>query len=274
MASQPSFRAVPHVRRPRLSDTITDQIENLIAGGKLKPGDRLPAERDLAQQLDVSRPSLREALLILESRGLLQARRGGGFSVTDVTAPTITDPLVHLLQRHPETVDDILELHHGLECVAAEFAALHATKADDKRLREIVSAMKRRRGQVDPLEDTDRDVDFHMAVAEASHNVALVHVMRGIFNLMRINMLRSREALCHQAENVALLDEQHAQIAKAIAARDPKAARAAANIHLSFVQASLREAVGSSGRKGADGATEPAIGPARGRKRADNDNGA
>ena len=274
MASQPSFRAVPHVRRPRLSDTITDQIENLIAGGKLKPGDRLPAERALAQQLDVSRPSLREALLILESRGLLQARRGGGFSVTDVTAPTITDPLVHLLQRHPETVDDILELRHGLECVAAEFAALRATEADGKRLREIVSAMKRRRGQVDPLEDTDRDVDFHMAVAEASHNVALVHVMRGIFNLMRINMLRSREALCHQAENVALLDEQHAQIAKAIAARDPKAARAAANIHLSFVQASLREAVGSSGRKGADGATEPAIGPARGRTRADNDNGA
>ena len=274
MASQPSFRAVPHVRRPRLSDTITDQIENLLAGGKLKPGDRLPAERDLAQQLDVSRPSLREALLILESRGLLQARRGGGFSVTDVTAPTITDPLVHLLQRHPETVDDILELRHGLECVAAEFAALRATEADGKRLREIVSAMKRRRGQVDPLEDTDRDVDFHMAVAEASHNVALVHVMRGIFNLMRINMLRSREALCHQAENVALLDEQHAQIAEAIAARDPKAARAAANIHLSFVQASLREAVGSSGRKGADGATEPAIGPARGRKRADNDNGA
>ena len=158
--------------------------------------------------------------------------------------------------------------------MAAEFAALRATEADGKRLREIVSAMKRRRGQVDPLEDTDRDVDFHMAVAEASHNVALVHVMRGIFNLMRINMLRSREALCHQAENVALLDEQHAQIAEAIAARDPKAARAAANIHLSFVQASLREAVGSSGRKGADGATEPAIGPARGRKRADNDNGA
>ena len=106
MASQPSFRAVPHVRRPRLSDTITDQIEDLIASGKLRPGDRLPAERELAQQLDVSRPSLREALLILESRGLLQARRGGGFNVTDVTAPTITDPLVHLLQRHPETVDD------------------------------------------------------------------------------------------------------------------------------------------------------------------------
>ena len=274
MASQPSFRAVAHVRRPRLSDTITDQIENLIATGKLKPGDRLPAERELAQQLDVSRPSLREALLVLESRGLLQARRGGGFSVTDVTAPTITDPLVHLLQRHPETVDDILELRHGLECVAAEFAALRATEADGKRLREIVGSMKRRRGEVDPLEDTDRDVDFHMAVAEASHNVALVHVMRGIFNLMRINMLRSREALCHQAENVTLLDQQHAEIAKAIAARDPAAARAAANIHLSFVQASLREAAGQAGHKTGNGAAAPNTGLIRGRKRSERANGA
>lgn len=274
MASQASFRAVVHARRPRLSDTITDQIEGLIATGKLKPGDRLPPERDLAQQLDVSRPSLREALLILESRGLLQARRGGGFSVTDVTAPTITDPLVHLLQRHPETVDDILELRHGLECVAAEFAALRATEADGKRLRDIVGAMKRRRTEVDPLEDTDRDVDFHMAVAEASHNVALVHVMRGIFNLMRINMLRSREALCHQAENVTLLDQQHAEIAKAIAARDPAAARAAANIHLSFVQASLREAAEKAGRKTGNGAAAPNPGLVRGRKRPNRANGA
>ena len=274
MASQPSFRAVPHVRRPRLSDTITDQIEDLIASGKLRPGDRLPAERELAQQLDVSRPSLREALLILESRGLLQARRGGGFNVTDVTAPTITDPLVHLLQRHPETVDDILELRHGLECVAAEFAAMRATDADGKRLGEIVGSMKRRRGDVDPLEDTDRDVDFHMAVAEASHNVALVHVMRGVFNLMRISMLRSREALCHQAENVTLLDEQHAEIAKAIIARDPAAARAAANIHLSFVQASLREAAGKAGRMAGNGAAAPDAAPVRRRKRADNASGA
>ncbi len=273
MASQLSFRAVPRVRRPRLSDTITEQIENLIAGGKLKPGDRLPAERDLSRQLDVSRPSLREALLVLESRGLLQARRGGGFNVTDVTAPTITDPLVHLLQRHPETVDDILELRHGLECVAAEFAALRATDADAKRLRELVRQMTRRRGEIDPLEDTDRDVDFHMAVAEASHNVALVHVMRGIFNLMRISMLRSREALCHQPESVALLDEQHAQIAKAIAARDPVAARAAANIHLGFVQASLRETAAKR-RVSGEGAVQADAVPARGRKRAGKDSGA
>ena len=101
--------------------------------------------------------------------------------------------------------------------------------------------MRKRKGEFDAFEDAERDVEFHMAVAEASHNIALVHVTRGIFNLMRMNMLRSREALYHQQDNVGLLDAQHAEIAKAIAIRDPAAARKAANLHLSFVQASLRE---------------------------------
>jgi GntR family transcriptional repressor for pyruvate dehydrogenase complex len=243
------FSAVSHPRRQRLSDTITSQIEQLIVDGTLKAGDTLPSERDLSKQLGVSRPSLREALLVLESRGLLLARRGGGFGVTDVTAPTLTDPLVHLLQRHPSAVDDILELRHGLECVAAYFAAMRATDVDAKRLTTLAAAMKRRRAVRDPLEDADLDVDFHMAIAETSKNLALVHVMRGIFNLMRINMLRAREALHHDHDNVILLDDQHGEIVKAIIARDPAAARAAANLHLSFVQNSLRESAAPPARK-------------------------
>ncbi|MEO8280918.1 MAG: FCD domain-containing protein [Ideonella sp.] len=235
------FRTITIPRRQRLSDAITEQIEQMIVDGRLRPGDSLPSERDLAKQLAVSRPSVREALLLLESRGLVQARRGGGFGVTDVTGPTITDPLVHLLQRHPSTIDDVLELRHGLECVAAWFAAIRATEQDAKRLRGMSAAMRRRRSEREPLEDADIDADFHMAIAEASHNVALVHVMRGLFNLMRSNMMRSREVLYRQPENIALLDDQHADIVKAIVARDPVAARSAANLHLSFIQASLRE---------------------------------
>jgi GntR family transcriptional repressor for pyruvate dehydrogenase complex len=249
VSTTPSFRAVVQPRRARLSDAIAEQIEGLITSGELSPGDNLPSERDLSSQLDVSRPSLREALLVLESRGLVQARRGGGYSVTDVTGPIITDPLVHLLQRHPSTVDDVLELRHGLECISAQFAALRATDADISKLNDLVTSMRKRKGEFDAFADADRDADFHMAVAEASHNLALVHVTRGLFNLMRINMLRSREALYHQHDNVELLDMQHAEIVKAISARDPAAARKAANLHLSFVQASLREAVGPAGTK-------------------------
>jgi GntR family transcriptional repressor for pyruvate dehydrogenase complex len=249
MTTTLSFQAVVQPRRTRLSDAIAEQVERMIANGELKPGFNLPSERDLSQQLNVSRPSLREALLILESRGLLQARRGGGYDVTDVTGPIITDPLVHLLQRHPSAVDDILELRHGLECISAQFAALRATDADIKKLNCLVASVRKRKGEFDPFEDADRDADFHMSVAEASHNLALVHVTRGLFNLMRINMLRSREALYHQQENVRLLDEQHAEIVKAIAARDPVAARKAANLHLCFVQASLREVSGKGANR-------------------------
>lgn len=242
MSQTPSFSAVVQPRRVRLSDAIAEQIEGLIATGVLKPGDSLPSERDLSSQLDVSRPSLREALLILESRGLLQARRGGGYCVTDVTGPSITDPLQYLLQQHPAMIDDVLELRHGLDCIAAQFAALRASDEDIERLNKLATEMRQREGApADLFADAERDAEFHMAVAEASHNLALVHVTRGLFNLMRLNMLRSREAMCRQQGNIALLDEQHAEIVKAIAARDPAAARQAANLHLSFVQASLRE---------------------------------
>lgn len=243
------FSAVAAPRRQRLSDTIAEQIEQMIVNGTLKPGDALPVERQLSVQLGVSRPSLREALLLLESRGLLQAKRGGGFGVTDVTAPTFTDPLVHLLQKHPSAVDDVLELRHGLECTAAFFAAQRATDADAARLIDMAAKMKERRTTRDAMDDADLDVDFHMAIAEASHNVALVHVMRGIFNLMRMNMLRTREALHHDRDNMILLDDQHEAIVKAIALRDPVAARSAANLHLSFVQTSLRESASIEKRK-------------------------
>lgn len=252
------FLAVMPPQRQRLSHAITDQVERLIVEGVLKPGDPIPSERDLAKQLGVSRPSLREALLVLESRGLLQAKRGGGFGVTDITGPTITDPLVHLLQRHPTTIDDVLELRHGLECVAAYFAALRATDADAKRLRQMSATMSRRRVARDPLEDADLDADFHMAIAEASHNVALVHVMRGIFNLMRSNMLRSREVLYHQPDNVKLLDEQHVKIVDAITAHNADAARNAANLHLSFIQASMRELTVESLKRKSKVAAPPA----------------
>src|SRR5437016_3831942 len=131
-----SFRKVEPPRRVRLSDAIGEQIEQLIVDGKLRPGELLPAERDLSKRLDVSRPSLREALLKLEARGLLRAGRGGSLAVTDVSAPTITDPLVHLLHRHPKAAQAVQEVRYGLEAMAAYYAAMNPRNADLSKLRE------------------------------------------------------------------------------------------------------------------------------------------
>jgi len=220
-----TFRRVEPPRRVRLSDAIGEQIEQLIVDGKLRPGELLPAERDLSKRLDVSRPSLREALLKLEARGLLRAGRGGSLAVTDVSAPTITDPLVHLLHRHPK---DIQEVRYGLEAMPAYHAAINASKADLSKLRRTFNAMQKHVGKRDALADAGADTEFHMTIAEASKNVALVHIVHGIFNLLRTSSYRARGLLYKQEENIPILHEQHAAIFNAILARDPEAARSAA----------------------------------------------
>src|SRR5437879_13520625 len=97
-----TFRKVQPPRRVRLSDAIGEQIEQLIVDGTLRPGELLPAERDLSKRLDVSRPSLREAVLKLEARGLLRPGRGGKLAITDVVGPTIADPQGHFRHVHPK----------------------------------------------------------------------------------------------------------------------------------------------------------------------------
>ena len=235
------FEAITAPVRVKLSDSIVGQIERLILEGRLKPGDALPPEREFSDRLGVSRPSLREALLKMEARGLVQALRGGGYAISDVTAPTLTDPLVHLLQEHPPAASDILELRHGLEEIAAYFAAIRATKADRDSLKDRFADLKARHKKHDPLMDAEADAEFHLAVADASHNVALIHVMRGLFNLYRSSIYRFRDRLYAQKGDYEILHDQHKAIANAIIAGDPEAARQAAHLHLSFVRASLHE---------------------------------
>jgi GntR family transcriptional regulator, transcriptional repressor for pyruvate dehydrogenase complex len=228
--------------RTKLSDSIVRQIERLILEGHLKPGDSLPPEREFSKRLGVSRPSLREAILKMQARGLVQALRAGGYAISDVTAPTLTDPLVHLLQEYPPAAFDILELRHGLEEIAAYFAAIRATKADRALLKRHTAPRRTGGNRArDPLLDAEADAAFHLAVADASHNVALVHVMRGIFNLIRGSIYRFRDRLYTQKGNYEIIQKQHQAVADAIIAGDSDAARQAAHLHLTFVGASLRE---------------------------------
>lgn len=236
-----TFHAVTPPPRLRISDAICEQLEQLIVDGSLGPGQPLPSERELAKRLGVSRPSLREALLKMEVRGLLQVRRGGGFAVTDVTAQTMTDPLVHLLNAYPKASDDVIELRQGLETLSAYYAALRATPADRARLEKVFRQMERTRGQRISHQEAARDAEFHLAIAEASHNVALVHVMRGVFNLMRKTVQRAREVVFEEQGSLALIDRQHRALFDAIMAGDAGAARDAAQVHLHFVQTNVRE---------------------------------
>ena len=230
------------VKVAKLSETIVDQLEEMILDGVLKAGDKLPPERELAQQLQVSRPSLREALVILEAKGLLQARRGGGTYVCDVVAQIITDPLVHLLKRRPETTEDVLELRLALEEVAAYFAALRANAADREILQRRWKTLEASYEGNDRTENAEADVEFHMAVADASHNVAVSLVMRGLFNLLRTTILDSLEKIYAEAGSIEFIRKQHQSLLTAILNGDAATAREAAHTHIAFVAATVRQA--------------------------------
>ena len=129
--------AYSKIRQPKLSDVIEQQLEFLILEGTLRPGEKLPPERELAKQFDVSRPSLREAIQRLEAKGLLLRRQGGGTFVQNSLWQSFSDPLVELLSDHPESQFDLLETRHALEGIAAYYAALRSTDEDRVRIREL-----------------------------------------------------------------------------------------------------------------------------------------
>lgn len=229
------------IRAPKLSDSIAEQLEELILEGALKPGEKLPPERELAIRLEVSRPSLREAILKLKTQGLVESRRGGGTYIRDIVADPVTNPLLHLLKGHPETVFDVLELRHALEETAAQLAAERATEGDLQRLRECYEAAYRLDTERDPVADAQADAAFHLAIAEASHNAVLIHIMRSLFELLTQAISDSLENFLHNAGYFGVVRGHHQDIYEAILARRPDAARAAANTHLSFLEETLRE---------------------------------
>jgi GntR family transcriptional repressor for pyruvate dehydrogenase complex len=238
-----SFTEVEPPAKVRLSDSIVGHIEQMIVDGTLKPGDLLPPERELAGMLNVSRPSLREAIVKLEAKGLVQTGRGG-LQVADVYAPTLTDPLVELLWRHPSAASDVLELRHALEQLSAFHAAARATDAER---REIETSMTRLQDAIkagDPVNIAECDMAFHVALADASHNVALSYVIRGLVNLLRASVANSLERF--KPDALGDLTEQHAAICRAVSDGDADRARQAAHAHLTYVQSVLRRSKGGS----------------------------
>jgi GntR family transcriptional repressor for pyruvate dehydrogenase complex len=225
----------------RVTDSIVEQIQDLILQGELQPGDRLPSERELAERLQVSRPSLREAIGVMEAKGMLQARRGGGTYVRDVMGRSVTDPLLHLIEARPETVGDVLELRHALEETAAFHAAQRATTDDleliEARL-EVLEAIYAK-GTASATEEASADAEFHLAIADAAHNPVLSHVMRSLLRVLEASSARSFEALRSDARDHAAIMAQHRRLLDTVTGRDPRRARDAARQHLLFVRSSV-----------------------------------
>jgi GntR family transcriptional repressor for pyruvate dehydrogenase complex len=231
----------PKIRQEKLSGSVARELERMILEGLLEPGDRLPSERQLAQELNVSRPSLREALQKMEAAGLVETRHGGGTYVRNAIAASVTDPLADVFLRHPEAALDFIEFRETLDGISAYYAALRGTEDDRKILSERFEAIEAAHELDDPALEAQRDAEFHIAIAEASHNVILLHVVRGLLEWLRNDVIFNRTQLYGRPGQRDVLLEHHRLIRDAILEGDAEKARNAAQTHMRHVDRTLRD---------------------------------
>jgi GntR family transcriptional regulator, transcriptional repressor for pyruvate dehydrogenase complex len=226
----------------RTADEVVQQIENLILEGVLRVGDRLPGERELAPQFDVSRPILREALKALEARGLLISRHGGGTFVADVTGQVFARPVVDLIAANPKAAGDYMEYRREIEGIAASYAARRATGDDRALLAQIVRRMEAAHEAADFGQEAAIDVEFHGAIGECAHNIILLHTLRSCYRLLSDGVFRNRLLIYNLAGARSALLTQHKAIYQAVVEGDAEAARAAAMDHISYVSDAMNAA--------------------------------
>lgn len=227
------------VQQEKLAHGVVRQIELLILRGLLRPGERLPSERELAERMDVSRPSLREAIAELQARGLLVSRAGAGVYVAEMLGSAFSQALIDLFANHEEAVFDYISFRRDLEGMAAERAARFGSETDLKVISAVFAKMQAAHSKRNPADEAALDAEFHLAIFEASHNIIMLHTMRAMFDLLRAGVFYNRQQMFKQRTTRDLLLEQHRAINEAIQARDPLAARAASEAHMSYVEESL-----------------------------------
>ncbi len=224
----------------KLSVAVVRQIEELILRGILRPGERLPAERELAERLNVSRPILRDAIGVLQSSGLVSTKPGAGIFIADVLGSAFSPALIQLFGRHDEAVYDYLSFRRDMEGLAAERAAQYATKADLQVVQAVFDKMEAAQAKRNTADDAQLDAEFHRSIIEASHNVVMLHMMRSMYELLREGVFYNRQVMFRQRTTRQLLLDQHRAINAALQIRDGSAARKAVEEHLDYVETCLR----------------------------------
>ncbi len=229
------FKSIKHVK---VSDEIINQVKTLISEGRLKPGDRLPPERDLVKEFSVSRPPLREALNSLVAMGFLEIKGKRTF-IKSITTESMQDPLSLIIKADTQKIFDLIEVRKAIETWGAYHAAQRATEEDINQLKNIIEEMKKAFESGRSWEK--QDADFHLGIAQATHNTIQTHVMSTIYDLLRESMAR---VLKSDRSRVKKLLDQHHKIFNAIKNHSPDKAREKTLEHLNYVESEVKASTG------------------------------
>lgn len=232
------------IRPKKLSEEIAEQIKGLIARGDLKPGDRIPSERELATMLGVSRPSVREAIMVLDAMGFLEARQGGGTYVRSLTDNGIADPLTRLVEKKdPVMLRSLVEVRMGLESWSAYLAAQRANPDEIQEMRRLYMIMEKQASRGGW--DSEVDAQFHYVITAASHNSLQMHLLDSIHSLFHATIQVALTEFYQQEEYLEKLLSHHRDILNAIETRKPEHARQKMMEHLSMVEEKMTELLNS-----------------------------
>jgi GntR family transcriptional repressor for pyruvate dehydrogenase complex len=228
------FKAVKHTK---VSDEIANQIKSQISEGMLKPGDRLPPERELVKEFAVSRPSLREALNSLVAMGFLEVKGKRTF-IKSVASESMRNPLSLLIKMDTQKIFDLIEVRKAMEAWGAFLAAQRATEEDIKQLENLIEEMRKTFENGRSWEK--QDADFHLAIAQATHNTIQTHIMSTIYDLLRESVAR----VFKDRSKVKKLLDQHYRIFNAIKNHSPDKARERTLEHLNYVESEVKASTG------------------------------
>jgi GntR family transcriptional repressor for pyruvate dehydrogenase complex len=228
------FHSEKLARNGPTAEQVVDQIRDLIGRGELRPGDRLPAERELARQLGISRPSLRAGLRMLVAMGLLRSRHGSGTYVADGPPTLDSEQLSLLAELHGFTYDQMFEARRVLE---VQIAGLAAERATAEHLANIAEELANMYAALDdPQQYLIHDIRFHRAIAAASDNPILATIVE----MVSAVMYDQRRETIGRAHDFKESVEMHQRVYRAIRARKPEDARTAMHEHLILAQNAYR----------------------------------
>jgi GntR family transcriptional repressor for pyruvate dehydrogenase complex len=222
------------IRPKKISSQIAEQIRSSILAGEFSPGDKLPPERELAEMFGVSRPSVREALNILNSTGLVMSYQGGGTVVKSLVELSAGNPLAELIKGEQARALDVIEVRKCMEAWTAFYAAQRALPEDLRKLEQIIGEMERNLAGMIPSQDLD--ANFHVIIAQATHNVVWLHLMQSIFDAMKEFQRGVWRAVYITEADHRILFLHHQAVFEAIRDRDAEKAREMMLAHLDFAE--------------------------------------
>ena len=255
----PAWPVFAIVDRSTLSEEIAARLLDLIRAEQLRPGDKLPAERELAAMMRVSRPVLREALRALAIMKVVEIRQGAGTYITALEPQQMVSHLDFVLSKDPVALAQVIETRRVVEVGNVRLAATRIGDAGLARLDGLLGGLRATVGDADRF--STLDIEFHDVICEAAGNFLLAQFMRIINTLGKVS--RERTGATRATRERALAD--HALIVAALRARDPDAAAAAMRRHLDHVEEALARALGTNRKPGARAAQglPPVGGPRR-----------